>query len=110
MAIYESDLTSWSIGICVNVLALLFVMLRLWRRDRQMSDSWGNPSFCKYRSDIFMVVAYVLAIGNSMVAWPEIRRGNDGINRSKSDFERLFLSKYLSDLLGGRTWSRPGDG
>ncbi|KAL6360673.1 hypothetical protein LRP88_06380 [Fusarium phalaenopsidis] len=70
MAIYEPDLTAWSIGFYVNVLAMLFVMLRLWRRDRQMSASWGNPSFYMYRSDIVMVVAYVLAIGNSMVAWP----------------------------------------
>jgi hypothetical protein len=56
MAVYGSDLIAWSIGFYVNVLAMLFVMLRLWRRDRQMS---ANPSFYMYRSDIFMVVAYV---------------------------------------------------
>ncbi|KAJ3458136.1 hypothetical protein MRS44_012245 [Fusarium solani] len=55
MAVYGSDLIAWSIGFYVNVLAMLFVMLRLWRRDRQMS---ANPSFYMYRSDIFMVVAY----------------------------------------------------
>ncbi|KAH7264436.1 hypothetical protein B0J15DRAFT_490812 [Fusarium solani] len=96
MAVYGSDLIAWSIGFYVNVLAMLFVMLRLWRRDRQMS---ANPSFYMYRSDIFMAVAYVLAIGNSMVVWPEIRRGSDDVRRSNSDFERLLLSKYLGDLL-----------
>lgn len=59
MAVYGSDLTAWSIGFYVNVLAMFFVMLRLWRRDRQMSASGGNPSFSMYRSDMFMVVAYV---------------------------------------------------
>ncbi|KAJ4323638.1 hypothetical protein N0V84_004246 [Fusarium piperis] len=89
MQVHVPDPTAWSIGFYLNVLAMCLVMLRLSRRERQMSTSLGNPSFYKYPSDIFIVVAYRL----------EIRRGSEGNERSSADLERLLLSKYISDLL-----------
>ncbi|RTE83697.1 hypothetical protein BHE90_001768 [Fusarium euwallaceae] len=95
----ELDLTAWSVAFYLNVLAMLSVMLRLWRRERQMSTTGGNPSFYKHLSDIFIIIAYVLAIGNSVVAWPQIRQISDGVKCLDSDLEHVLRSKYLSDLL-----------
>ncbi|RSL62607.1 hypothetical protein CEP54_005580 [Fusarium duplospermum] len=99
MNVDDPTLTDLSLGFYLNVLVMFLMMLRLWRRGQQMSTSGGNLSFYKYPSDILMIIAYLLTIGHTIVASPEIRPCSDGIELSDSDIERLLLSKSPRDLL-----------
>lgn len=95
------------VSIVAHLTAVVSYIIRLRRRQIQSHAGRQHLSiFYRKRSDLYMLCAFFISIGNSICIWIEVRRASDtrGIFANEdsrdpgAETEDLLLAEYISEL------------